>query len=225
MNLSKSAEFFEPSSVKGRIHIIGCGSIGSTLAENLVRCGLTKISLYDFDKVEQHNIVNQQFDERHVGMNKAEAVLEIIKDINPEVSKNVKLFTEGWQGESLGGYVFLCVDNIDLRREIVEKNMMNPQIKAVFDFRTLLEAAQHYAADWSDKAMRDNLLATMQFSHEEAAAETPVSACGITLGVCTTVKAIVAFGVSNFIGFTKGKGLKKMVLLDISPEGFCIDAF
>lgn len=225
MNLSKSAEFFDPSKVKAKIHIIGCGSVGSTLAENLVRCGLTNIALYDFDRVEQHNIVNQLFDERHVGMNKAEATLEIIKDINPEVVKKVKLFTNGWQGETLQGYIFLCVDNIDLRRQIVEQHMNNPMVKGVFDFRTLLEGAQHYAADWSDGASRDNLIATMQFSHEEAAAETPVSACGITLGVCTTVKAIVAIGVSNFINFTKGNGIKKMVLLDLSPQGFCLDAF
>lgn len=225
MNLTKSAEYFNPSDVKEKIHIIGCGSVGSTIAENLVRCGLTNLVLWDFDKVEQHNIVNQMFDERHVGMNKAEATLSILKDINPEVSKKVKLKTDGWNGEMLNGYIFLAVDNIDLRRTIVEKHMSNPMVKAVFDFRTLLEAAQHYAADWSDKASRDNLLATMQFSHEEAAAETPVSACGITLGVCTTVRSTVALGVSNFIGFTKGKGLKKMVLLDISPEGFCLDAF
>lgn len=225
MNLSKSAEFFDPSKVKSKIHIIGCGSVGSTLAENLVRCGLTNIVLYDFDKVEQHNIVNQLFDERHVGMNKAEATLEILKDINPEVSKKVKLYTEGWNGEMLQGFIFLCVDNIELRRTIVEKHMNNPMVKGVFDFRTLLEGAQHYAADWTDKSHRDNLLATMQFSHEEAAAETPVSACGITLGVCYTVKSIVAIGVANFINFVKGNGIKKMVLLDLSPQGFCLDAF
>ena len=96
-------------------------------------------------------------------------------------------------------------------------------IKAMFDFRTLLESAQHYAADWSDKAMKENFLATMQFSHEEAKVETPVSACGITLGVATTVRVVSALGVNNFIQFTKGQGIKKMVLVDLS--GWCLDAF
>lgn len=223
MNLSKVADYFEPNKVKEKIHIIGCGSVGSTLAENLVRCGLTNIVLWDFDMVEAHNIVNQQFDERHIGKKKTEALLEILSDINPEVSKKVKLESEGWNGKNLSGYIFLCVDNIELRRKIVEQHINNPMVKAVFDFRTLLESAQHYAADWSDKAMRENLLATMQFSHEEAVAETPVSACGITLGVCTTVKVVVALGVNNFIRFTKGQGIKKMVLVDLSE--FCIDAF
>ena len=35
MDLSKSYEFFDPSAVKGRVHIVGCGSVGSSLAENI----------------------------------------------------------------------------------------------------------------------------------------------------------------------------------------------
>lgn len=35
MDLSKIEMVFDPASVKGRIHIIGCGSVGSTVAELL----------------------------------------------------------------------------------------------------------------------------------------------------------------------------------------------
>ena len=223
MNLSKSLEYFNPSTIKDKIHIIGCGSVGSTLAENLVRCGLTSLVLWDMDIVEPKNIVNQMFYERHVNSKKTEALLDILKDINPDVEKKTKLKSDGWKGETLSGYIFLCVDNIELRKEIVEKHMNNPMVKAVFDFRTLLESAQHYAADWSDTKMKEDLLNTMQFSHEEATAETPTSACGITLGVCTTVRSIVALGVANFIRFTKGQGIKKLMLLDL--ESFSVDAF
>ena len=199
-----------------------CGG-PTTLAENLVRCGLTSLVLWDMDIVEPKNIVNQMFYERHVNSKKTEALLDILKDINPDVEKKTKLKSDGWRGETLSGYIFLCVDNIELRKEIVEKHMNNPMVKAVFDFRTLLESAQHYAADWSDTKMKEDLLNTMQFSHEEATAETPTSACGITLGVCTTVRSIVALGVANFIRFTKGQGIKKLMLLDL--ESFSVDAF
>ncbi len=90
MNLSKSFEFFNPEKCKERIHIIGCGSVGSTVAELLARFGLTKISLYDFDTVEPHNIVNQMFVQRHIGILKVEAVRDILLDINPEM--NLKLY-------------------------------------------------------------------------------------------------------------------------------------
>lgn len=223
MDLSKSYDFFQPEKDEARIHIIGCGSVGSTLAENLARCGVTKMTLWDFDDVEAHNIVNQMFRQQDIHKKKVEALRDILVDINPDIEQELELKPEGWQGKLLSGYIFLCVDNIELRRTIVERHFDSPFVKAMFDFRTLLESAQHYAADWSDTNMKKNFLATMQFSHEEASQETPVSACGVTLGVATTVRLVCALGVDNFINFTKGFGLKKMIMID--GFHFILDAF
>lgn len=223
MDLSKSYDFFQPEKDDAKIHIVGCGSVGSTIAENLARCGVKNMVLWDFDTVEAHNIVNQMFRQQDVGKSKVEALKDILCDINPEISDTVELKPDGWQGRLMSGYIFLCVDNIELRRQIVEKHMDSPYVKAVFDFRTLLESAQHYAADWSDYKMKQDLLKSMQFSHEEAAAETPVSACGVTLGVATTVRLVCALGVNNYINFVKGNGIKKLVIID--GFNFMLDAF
>lgn len=223
MDLSKSYDFFQPEKDDARIHIVGCGSVGSTLAENLARCGVTKMTLWDFDTVEAHNIVNQMFRQQDVGKLKVEALRDILMDINPEIKDNIELKPKGWEGKLMSGYIFLCVDNIELRRAIVEKHMDSPYVKAVFDFRTLLESAQHYAADWSNYKMKQDLLKSMQFSHEEAAEETPVSACGITLGVATTVRLVCALGVDNYINFVKGNGIKKLIMID--GFNFILDAF
>lgn len=214
MDLTKSYDYFRPDAVTDRIHIIGCGSVGSTLAENLVRCGLIRFTLWDFDTVESHNLVNQMFREKDVGRNKAEALLDLLCEINPEVRAKTKVKTAGWQGEELNGYVFLAVDSIDLRRKIVEGNMNNPFIKAVFDFRTRLEDAQHFAARWDELEQREKLLKSMQFTDEEADTDTPTSACGRILGVCTTVRAICACGVSNFMNLVNGKPLLTFVNAD-----------
>lgn len=223
MDLSKSYEFFQPEKDDTRIHIVGCGSVGSTIAENLARCGVKNITLWDFDIVESHNIVNQMFTQNHVGKLKVEALKDILTDINPEIVDGIELKPDGWKGRLMSGYIFLCVDSIELRREIVEKHMDSPYVKAVFDFRTLLEGAQHYAADWSNFKMKKDLLNSMQFSHEEAKEETPVSACGVTLGVATTVRLICALGVNNYINFVKGNGIKKLVMID--GFNFMLDAF
>ena len=214
MDLSKSYEFFQPDKDDAKIHIVGCGSVGSTVAENLARCGVKNMILWDFDTVEPRNIANQMFRQKDVGKLKVEALKDILCEINPDLSDSVALKSEGWNGRLMSGYIFLCVDNIDLRREIVEKHMDSPYVKAVFDFRTLLEGAVHYAADWSNYEMRRDLLKSMNFSHDEAVAETPVSACGVTLGVATTVRLISALGVNNYINFVKGKGIKKLVVID-----------
>lgn len=223
MDLSKSREYFDPSKISERIHIIGCGSVGSTIAENLARCGITKMTLWDFDVVEEHNIVNQMFRIQDVNKPKVEALKDIIVEINPEAEKDIILEPKGWQGKTLSGYIFLAVDSIEVRRKIVEECKDNIYVKAIFDVRTLLEGAQHFAADWSNYEQQEDLLNSMQFTDEEGDAEVPVSACGVTLGVATTVRLISAYCVNNFINFANGKPIKKLMIMD--GFNFIIHAF
>lgn len=212
MDLSKHLEFFNPIAMEQPIHIIGCGAIGSNLAEQLARLGCSNLHLYDFDVVNEHNIANQSFSYADVGLPKIDCVLQMMKAINPDIE--ARLYPKGYIDGPLSGYVFLCVDNIELRRTIVEAHMYNPHILAMFDFRMRLSDAQHYAALWSDEKQRDRFLASMQFSEEEAKEATPVSACGTTLSVLPTVRIITAVGIGNFINLVKERGLKNLILID-----------
>lgn len=221
MVLTKSIEYFDPVNVKGKCHIIGCGSVGSTVAALLARLGVTKFVLYDFDRVEAHNLANQMFIHKDIKTEKVDAVKRIIADINPDAEPTIEICREGYNDQKLNGYVFLCVDNIDLRREICQKHRMNRMIKAVFDFRTRLEDAQHYAANWADMKQVDNLIKTMDFSHDEAHAATPVTACGTELGVAPTVWVVCSLGVCNFMNFVRGLPLKNIVVCN----PFAMDIF
>ena len=224
MNLVKSQDFFNPLSVSERCHIIGCGSVGSTIAELLARLGLTKISLYDFDIVSEHNLANQMFFERDIKKDKVVAVKEMLLSINHEIESDLLLYPEGWTPSTkLNGYVFLCVDNIDLRREIATKHRFNPSIKAMFDVRTRLLDAQSFAADWNDKTMVDNLLKSMAFTHEEAKRETPMTACHVEMGVAPTVRIICSYCVTNFMNFVLGKPIKKIITAD--AFAFDVDSY
>jgi glycine/D-amino acid oxidase-like deaminating enzyme len=223
MDLTKSIDYLNPSDVNERIHIIGCGSVGSTVAENLARLGLTKFTLYDFDKVEARNLANQMFTSSDIKAEKIDAVKRITLSINPDAEQDIVIKREGYKGQRLNGYVFLCVDNIDLRRKIAEKNKANMAIKAMFDFRTRLEDAQHYAANWRNPAEITNFIKSMQFSHEEAHAATPVTACNVEMGVAPTVRSICALGVSNFMNFVRTGNIKKMIVMD--AFNFSLEAY
>lgn len=212
MDLTKSILYFDPLKVQGRCHIIGCGSVGSTVAEMLARLGIRNFGLYDFDKVEAHNIANQMFRHADIGKPKGEAVRDMITAINPDAGREIQLFPEGYDKQRLAGYVFLCVDNIETRKQIAEANRMNKAIIAMFDFRTGLEDAQHYAADWSSLSSIDRFINTMNFTHEEARAQTPMSACNVSLCVAPTVRVICGEGVANFMNLVRGEGLKMMIL-------------
>lgn len=222
MNLEKSREYFDPANVPERIHVVGCGSVGATIAEQLVRSGLTKLTLWDFDTVEPKNLANQIYRQKDVYQPKTEALKDILCEINPEAKDDIVLKGK-WEGQQINGYVFLAVDNIETRKAIVKKIYNNLNVKAVFDVRTRLEDAQHYAADWSDLKMKKIFLDSMEFTHEEAEAETPMSACHTVLSVVPTIRVVCGLAVANFMNFVRGEGLKKLILVDAYK--FVLDAF
>lgn len=219
MNLAKSYDFFNPDEHDVSISIIGCGAIGSTVAENLARFGIKNFVLFDDDVVTSHNVANQMFTQNHIGMKKVDALENIIKEINPEA--NVRKFDEKYEDKRVSGVVCLCVDNIDTRRNITKTLRQFNRILGVFDWRMGLTDAQHYAADWTNEKQINNLIRSMDFSHEEAQILTPVSACNMTLSVNPTVRTICALGVSNIINFLKEKTLKQFVYCN--PFEFAVD--
>ena len=221
MDLNKSLEFFDPNKVKGYCHIIGCGSIGSNVAELLARYGIENLVLWDFDTVEPHNIANQLFTEEDVGKPKTEALAELLYKINPKLKKTLKI-KEKWDNDVLNDYVFMCVDSVDVRRSIVETNKYNPTVKAVFDFRTTLLEGQCYFADWTNKKQKDSLLTSLQFTHEEAKANTPVSACGFELSVSPVVKMCSIMGIVNFTNFINNEPTKHLILCQ--PYSYFLEA-
>ena len=221
MNLAKSFEFFNPDLFHEQIHIIGCGSVGSTVAELIARFGIEEVCLYDFDVVEEHNLVNQMFTRDDLYKPKTECVKNNLLKINPDM--NIILFDQGYIGQKLSGYVFLCVDKIEIRKRIVEENKFNDTIKAMFDFRTGLTDCQHYAADWSRMDQKKLLLSRMNFTHEEAQQAVPMSACRVALCVAPTVRLVSNIGVCNFINFVKGNGLKNAIVAD--AFNFMIEEF
>jgi molybdopterin/thiamine biosynthesis adenylyltransferase len=212
MDITKHQEFFDPTEVKAPIHIIGCGAIGSFIAEMLTRLGITNLELYDFDVVEEHNITNQLYNIKDLYKTKLDALTKHLLDINP--AANPVLHDDGWKpGTDLSGYVFLAVDSIVPRQQITEEAIINKKVLAIFDFRMRLTDAQHYAAINELSELR-RLLKTMDFTDEEAKAETPVSACNTALSISPTIRTIVSYGVTNFINYLKGRGLKKFIQVD-----------
>jgi len=195
----------------------------------LARYGLTKITLYDDDEVDSHNIANQMFRAKDIGRPKVEALADIICEINPDARKDLRLVDERYVDQRLSGYVFLCVDRIETRKEICMRHRNNPNIKAVFEFRNRLYDAQHRAADWSKPDQIENLLKSMQFSHEDAMRDTPVNACNLPLSVAPTLRIISGYGVANFTNFLKGKGMKTFLQIhpndDESGFGFEVESY
>lgn len=67
------------------IAVVGVGGVGSVTAEMLTRCGIGKLILFDYDKVELANMNRLFFQPHQSGLSKVEAAAETLKNINPDV--------------------------------------------------------------------------------------------------------------------------------------------
>lgn len=66
--------------------VIGCGALGTTIANNLVRAGIGYIRVVDRDIVELNNLQRQNlFDEDDVGASKAGVIVKKLRKINSEI--------------------------------------------------------------------------------------------------------------------------------------------
>lgn len=68
-----------------KVLIVGCGGLGSNVANILVRCGFVKFTLVDFDVVEVKNLNRQLFFISQCGVKKVEALKKNLHKVNPQV--------------------------------------------------------------------------------------------------------------------------------------------
>merc|ERR1719232_1611479 len=115
------------------VALVGVGGVGSVAAEMLTRCGVGKIILFDYDKVELANMNRLFFQPHQAGLSKVAAAAVTLTHINPDVefeTHNYNITTvENFDhfisrlstGSMTNGPVDLvlsCVDNFEARMAI-----------------------------------------------------------------------------------------------------------
>jgi sulfur carrier protein ThiS adenylyltransferase len=68
-----------------RVGIAGAGGLGSNCAAFLVRSGIGKLIIADFDQVSEFNLNRQFYFKHQIGMDKVEALRDNLLMINPDV--------------------------------------------------------------------------------------------------------------------------------------------
>ncbi len=101
------------------VGIAGLGGLGSLVGENLVRAGIGKLVVVDFDIVEPPNLNRQRFFISQIGRYKVEAFMENMRNISPftKIEGHIKKISR---------------NNLDVFREcsIVAECLDNPESKA-----------------------------------------------------------------------------------------------
>lgn len=67
------------------VAVVGVGGVGSVTAEMLTRCGIGRLILFDYDKVELANMNRLFFQPHQSGLSKVDAAAETLRNINPDV--------------------------------------------------------------------------------------------------------------------------------------------
>lgn len=116
------------------VAVVGVGGVGSVTADMLTRCGVGKLILFDYDKVELANMNRLFFTPDQAGLSKVEAASRTLQFINPDVrivthNYNITtvdsfahflntIQTGGLDGKSPVDLVLSCVDNFEARMAI-----------------------------------------------------------------------------------------------------------
>lgn len=99
-------EKFEAATVA----VCGLGGLGSNIAVSLVRAGIGKLILIDFDRVDISNLHRQQYKASQIGMHKTEALAENLMEISPYVTleTHTTKISESNYKELLAGADIIC---------------------------------------------------------------------------------------------------------------------
>jgi len=69
--------------------VAGCGSGGSQVALQLAMSGVRNFALYDNQTLGEENVIRHACGLRYVGQNKTEAVSDLLRDRNPEITAEI----------------------------------------------------------------------------------------------------------------------------------------
>jgi len=94
------------------VAVIGLGSGGGFVALSLAMSGVGRFTLVDMEPLEQHNLVRHVADARYLGVNKAEAVADLIHKRNP--SAEIRVIADDYRNhvDALDG-VDLLIAGVD----------------------------------------------------------------------------------------------------------------
>jgi len=196
------ADKFNPKQVE----VIGCGAIGSRVVLGLSKLGIEKIRVWDFDKVEEHNIANQAFGNHQIGQPKAKAIASIVKEF---CGIDIEVKQEKVDGsQKLEGVVFMCPDTMKARKEIWTRAMkLQPRVEVLLECRMGKDSCRVYCVD---PTSRKDINGYEKSLYDDE--ETEVSACGAAISVGPTAEFTSALLQWSFIRwFSNRIDSKKLV--------------
>jgi molybdopterin/thiamine biosynthesis adenylyltransferase len=207
LDIRRHMELFDPYTFNTPVTVIGCGATGSWLVLQLTKLGITNITVWDFDTVEEHNVPNQAFPTFDVGTAKVEALKTLVLQ---QTGTSIKVNNKRFTNQRLSGIVFLMVDSMQARKDIWENSIkMKSAVKLLVEPRMGLNEGRVYNVNPVDlthiKRYED-----CWYSDEDA----EVSACGTSQTVITSAMAVASWCSRQLVNFHANVELDNEILID-----------
>lgn len=174
-----------------RVDVVGCGAVGSKVADLIGRYGVRNLHLHDGDVVAEVNIANQSpFTQADVGRMKVEALADHLVAAGCSRPTIHPQFIEG--PVQLGRVVFLSVDKMKVRKAIFDQSLhLKLSTDYVIEVRMGVDELRVYGFNPRDRGDVEQWLDSLYDDAEavEGVCQTPTTvgdvAC-ITAGVAVT---------------------------------------
>ena len=207
MDFLRQLDLVRPEALEAPLAVVGCGGIGSFAALALAKMGCQRLTLYDDDRVESHNVPNQLYRPADVGRPKAEALAEIVRAFAGVTPRAV---VERVDGQRLEGLVVAGVDSMRARRSIWQRSVRYRAAVPLFlDGRLGAEVIRLYAIRPADPDDVRYYAATL---YNDAEAEPPGCSAG---GIVYTGFAVGSLIANQVKRFAAGEPLRREILCDL----------
>lgn len=232
------------------VAVVGVGGVGSVTADMLTRCGIGKLILFDYDKVELANMNRLFFTPDQAGLSKVEAAARTLNFINPDVHietnnyniTTVDSFDKFLNTLNMGGLdnnspvdlVLSCVDNFEARMAIntacneLNINWFESGVSenAVSGHIQLIKPGETACFGCAPPLVVAENIDEKTLKREGVCAASLPTTMGIVAGmlVQNTLKYLLSFGeVSDYLGYNAlNDFFPKMTL---KPNATCDDRF
>lgn len=194
-----------------RVDIIGAGATGSAVALELAKLGVKNLHVWDFDKVEEHNLANQMYGPAHIGLDKVLALREVIaQQTGTEITVHAEAMTTTNIPDS--HIAFLLTDTMESRKDIGKaykrkfrtraliETRMGTETGYVFTFRPIVPSEMQ---GWEETLWED--------------AVTETSACGTAITVGPTAHFLASLAVWQFIRITRNEPVDNQLFFCLRP--------
>lgn len=118
IDFTRQRDWFDPTSIEARLTVIGAGGIGSLFTVMAGKLGLGEITIYDDDMVEAHNLPNQFFDMKDIGVPKVNSLGSTVDrfTIADVIERDERVDAD----TRLSGLIVSGVDSMAARKDIAQ---------------------------------------------------------------------------------------------------------